>query len=115
MADDIQQLPIRATAPLLQVTATDTDSRSRGDGFLRDSPGKKQSRKQSATPRAAEQSPAPTNPSVLIQNEANLTHSARTIMGDQLPPLSTRAIPPPEDASTVQPATAPPEHIHFTA
>ena len=89
MADDFQQLPILATPPLLQVDAADPDAGSRGDGFVRDQPGKRQNRK--AQHRKAAPPPespaAAVNPSVLLQDEVHLTRSARTVVtGEQPPP-----------------------------
>ncbi|MEI6211078.1 MAG: hypothetical protein WCR06_05580 [bacterium] len=116
MADDFQQRPIQGTAPLLQVNAADPDAGSRGDGFVRDLPARKPNKKSAArhAPPPPESPPAEINPSVLLQDEVNLTRSARTIMGEPPPPPAASAEPPPEDPPPNQP-TATRQHIHLTA
>jgi len=120
MADDFQQLPILPTAPLMRVTATDPDAGRSGDGHLPDQPGKRPTKKGQSRHAAAtrESQAAAINPSVLLHDEANLTRSARTIMGKQPAPLLTPVKPAPKQTPAENPTDqppAPPEHIHFTA
>ena len=117
MADDIQQLPTLGAAPLLHVTAADTDSRSSGDGYLRNQPGKKQNKKSQTqkTPAPENQTEA-VNATVLLHDEVTLTRSARTVMGEKQPPPTAPPEPHPEEAETPpNQSPAPPQHICFTA
>ena len=121
MADNIQQLPIIANTPVRQVTATDPDAGSSGDGFLRDQPGKKQNKKQQpkSTPPPAENQAVAINPSVLLHDEVTLTRSARTIMGEEPSPRPAPAEPLPDETLPEKPTSdappAPAQHIHITA
>lgn len=119
MADDIQQYPILPAAAVLRVNALDPDARSGGDGFLRE---KKRPKGQ---PQAKKEKSAPENPtldltsSLLLQDEANLTRSARSVMGEPPPPPTPAAASadeaPPDSVPTYGTPPAKPPLIHFTA
>ncbi len=114
MADDIQNLPILPTAPIRRVLAADPDARSSGDGHLSDLPDRRgKQQRPAAKPSVVAATPAPINPSILLQDEANLTHCAQLLQGRARPAPVLPVAPPPAEAPT--PPTAPAEHIRFTA
>ena len=119
MADDIQQYPILPAASVLRVNALDPDARSGGDGFLRE---KKRPKGQA---QIKKEEPVAENPaldltsSLLLQDEANLTRSARSVMGEPPPPPTPAAASadeaPPDSVPTYGTPPAKPPLIHFTA
>jgi hypothetical protein len=119
MADEFQNLPILPSAAILRVQAADPDARSGGDGHLSDLPDRRS--KPAANRPTTKKStvvaaPAPINPSILLQDEAQFTHCAQLLQGRARPaPVAATDPTPAVEPSHPTPSPAPAAHIRITA
>jgi hypothetical protein len=121
MSDDIDNaLTAVADVTLRRVTAADPESGGGGDGHLSQQTGKEEEKdgkhggRTASGPHPDPGHAAVVNPSVLLQDEASLTHSARAVSGEKI--AAPAPVPAPVDEDLAASAPPPPgERVHFQA